>query len=45
MADVKPRAPDYIKLRTIMQKETGRKVTLTEAQKLGQFLLRLTKNL
>lgn len=45
MADVTPRAPNYAQLRVIMQKETGRKVTLAEAQKLGQFLLRLTKNL
>jgi len=45
MADVKPHAPDYAQLRVIMQKETGRKVTIMEAQKLGQFLLRLTRNL
>lgn len=45
MNNVKSRAPDYVKLRKILQDETGRKISLEEAQKLGQFLLRLTKNL
>ena len=42
----KPRAPahepDYAHLREILERETGKPVSLERAQRIGAFLLRLT---